>query len=171
VERGVQNTSGEENGEKTFKGRILMIGYGSVGHCTMPMIDRHLDMPLSRVTVLEPDDHSEEIAPYVARGVTYVNKEITRKNYKDVLAKYVGRGDMVLNLSVNVSSQDVDLASRTAPSISTPASSPGRAITTIRSCRPTSARTITCATPPGRWRRNGRRVRRPWSSPWAPIPA
>ena len=90
-----------------FKGRILMIGYGSVGHCTMPMIDRHLDMPLSRVTVVEPDDHSEEIAPYVARGVTYVNKEITKKNYKDVLAKYVGRGDMVLNLSVNVSSQDV----------------------------------------------------------------
>ena len=90
-----------------FKGRILMIGYGSVGHCTMPMLDRHLDMPLSRITVVEPDDHSEEIAPYVARGVTYVNKEITKKNYKDVLAKYVGRGDMVLNLSVNVSSQDV----------------------------------------------------------------
>src|SRR5262245_16010572 len=90
-----------------FNGRILMIGYGSVGHCTMPMIDRHLGMPLSRVTVVEPDDHSEEIAPYVARGVTYVNKELTKKNYKEVLAEYVGRGDMVLNLSVNVSSQDV----------------------------------------------------------------
>ncbi len=54
-----------------FNGRILMIGYGSVGHCTMPLIARHLDMPLSRVAVVEADDHSEEIAPYVAEGATY----------------------------------------------------------------------------------------------------
>jgi homospermidine synthase len=94
--------------EKTkFNGRILMIGYGSVGHCTMPLITRHLDMPLSRVAVVEADDHSEEIAPYVAEGVTYEIKEITRRNFKQVLAKYVGRGDLVLNLSVNVSSHEV----------------------------------------------------------------
>jgi len=90
-----------------FTGRVLMIGYGSVGHCTMPLIARHLDMPLSRVAVVEADDHSEEIAPYVAEGVTYEIKEITRRNFKQVLAKYVGRGDLVLNLSVNVSSHEV----------------------------------------------------------------
>ncbi|MGH6929207.1 MAG: saccharopine dehydrogenase NADP-binding domain-containing protein, partial [Dongiaceae bacterium] len=90
-----------------FGGRILMIGYGSVGHCTMPLIARHFDMPLSRVAVVEADDHSEEIAPYVADGVTYEIKEITRRNFKQVLAKYAGRGDLVLNLSVNVSSHEV----------------------------------------------------------------
>ena len=30
-----------------FDGRILMIGYGSVGRCTMPMIESHFDMPMS----------------------------------------------------------------------------------------------------------------------------
>src|ERR1700741_1088750 len=85
-----------------FNGRILMIGYGSVGHFTMPLIVRHLDMPLSPVAVAEADDHREESAPYVAEGVTYEIKEGTRRNFKQVLAKYAGRGDLVLNLSVNV---------------------------------------------------------------------
>lgn len=90
-----------------FGGRVLMIGFGSVGHCTLPLIARHIDMPLSRVTVVEMDDHSEEIAPFVKQGVTYVIKEITKKNFKNVLAKHAGRGDIVLNLSVSVSSHEV----------------------------------------------------------------
>jgi homospermidine synthase len=90
-----------------FNGRILMIGFGSVGHCTMPLIARHFDMPLARVAVVEMDDHGEEIAPYVAKGVTYEIKEITRRNFKQVLAKYAGPGDLVLNLSVSVSSHEV----------------------------------------------------------------
>ena len=36
-----------------YKGRILMIGYGSVGRCTMPLIERHFDMPMSRITVVD----------------------------------------------------------------------------------------------------------------------
>ena len=28
-----------------FGGRILMLGCGSVGQCTLPLIRRHLDMP------------------------------------------------------------------------------------------------------------------------------
>ena len=35
-----------------FDGRILFIGYGSVTRCTLPLIERHFDMPLSRVTVI-----------------------------------------------------------------------------------------------------------------------
>ena len=34
-----------------YKGRILMIGYGSVGRCTMPLLERHFDMPMSRITI------------------------------------------------------------------------------------------------------------------------
>ena len=36
-----------------FDGRILFIGYGSVTRCTLPLIERHFDMPLSRVTVID----------------------------------------------------------------------------------------------------------------------
>jgi homospermidine synthase len=36
-----------------YDGRILFIGYGSVSRCTMPLVERHFDMPLSRVTVID----------------------------------------------------------------------------------------------------------------------
>jgi len=31
-----------------FNGRIIMIGYGSVGRCTLAMIAENFDMPLSK---------------------------------------------------------------------------------------------------------------------------
>ncbi len=87
-----------------FNGRILMIGFGSVGHCTMPLLVRHFDMPLDRITVVDADDHSAEIAPYRKLGVNYVLKPITPDNMAEVLEAHVGTGGMVLNLSVDVSS-------------------------------------------------------------------
>ena len=124
--------------EKTkFNGRILMIGYGSVGHCTMPLITRHLDMPLSRVAVVEADDHSEEIAPYVAEGVTY---EIKGDHPPEFQA---GAGEVCRPRRSRAESQASTSAAMkcwsgarsTAPSISTPASSRGPATTTIRRFR------------------------------------
>ena len=41
-----------------YSGNILMIGYGSVGRCTMPLIEKHFDFnSLSRVTVVDGHDH------------------------------------------------------------------------------------------------------------------
>ncbi len=90
-----------------FDGRILFIGYGSVTRCTLPLIERHFDMPLSRVTVIDAEDRSVEIAPFVAKGLNYVVEPIFRKNMAAVLSRYAGHGDLILNLSVEVSSIDV----------------------------------------------------------------
>ncbi|HEY8013596.1 MAG TPA: saccharopine dehydrogenase NADP-binding domain-containing protein, partial [Dongiaceae bacterium] len=90
-----------------FDGRILFIGYGSVTRCTLPLIERHFDMPLSHVTVIDAEDRSVEIAPFVAKGLNYVVEPIFRKNMAAVLARYAGHGDLILNLSVEVSSIDV----------------------------------------------------------------
>jgi homospermidine synthase len=90
-----------------YNGRILIIGYGSVARCTMPLIDRHFDMPLSRVAVVDAEDHGADIAPWVAKGVTYVVEPVVPENMAAILSRYVGRGDLILNLSVEVGSMDV----------------------------------------------------------------
>ena len=90
-----------------YDGRILFIGYGSVSRCTMPLVERHFDMPLSRVTVIDAEDRSADIAPFVAKGVNYVVEPIFRENMAAVLSRYAGPGDLILNLSVEVSSLDV----------------------------------------------------------------
>ena len=90
-----------------FNGRILFIGYGSVSRCTLPLIERHFDIPLSRVAIVDAEDRSADVGEYVAKGVSYVVEPIFRKNMAAVLSRYVSRGDLILNLSVEVSSIDV----------------------------------------------------------------
>jgi homospermidine synthase len=87
-----------------FNGRVLMIGFGSVGHCTMPLLLRHFDMPADRITVVDADDHRAAIEPYRKQGVRYVLQPITPDNMAEVLGAHVEAGGLVLNLSVNVSS-------------------------------------------------------------------
>jgi len=87
-----------------FKGRILMLGYGSVGRCTLPLIDRHFDMPLSHMAIVEADDSHKQLSPYIARGLKYESTPIVRENMASVLSKYLRKGDLLINLSVEVSS-------------------------------------------------------------------
>jgi hypothetical protein len=57
--------------------------------------------------VIDAEDRSADIAPFVAKGVTYVVEPIVRENMAAVLSRYAGPGDLILNLSVEVSSLDV----------------------------------------------------------------
>ena len=41
-------------------GPIVMIGFGSIGKGTLPMIERHLDYDKSRVTVIDPKDEGRK---------------------------------------------------------------------------------------------------------------
>jgi homospermidine synthase len=87
-----------------FKGRILMLGYGSVGRCTLPLIDRHFDMPLSHIAIVDADDSHRHLSSYIARGLKYESTPVVRENMAAVLAKYLGKGDLLINLAVEVSS-------------------------------------------------------------------
>ena len=55
-----------------YSGNILMIGYGSVGRCTMPLIEKHFDIPLSRVTVIDGHDHTSDIKRFIDKGMNYI---------------------------------------------------------------------------------------------------
>ena len=40
----------------TIDGPIVMIGFGSIGRGTLPLILRHFDFDRSRMVVIDPDD-------------------------------------------------------------------------------------------------------------------
>jgi homospermidine synthase len=63
-----------------YGGSIVMIGYGSVGRCTMPLIEKHFDMPLSRVTVIDGHDHTDDIKRFIDKGVNYIVHPIIESN-------------------------------------------------------------------------------------------
>src|SRR5581483_4812667 len=85
-------------------GPIVMIGFGSIGKGTLPLIERHFDYDKSRFVVIDPDDSDRALLD--ERGVAFLKLAITRDNYREVLTKYLagGRQGFCVNLSVDTSS-------------------------------------------------------------------
>jgi homospermidine synthase len=85
-----------------FPGRLVMVGFGSIGQGVLPLIFRHLAIKPDQVTIVTKDDAGEKVA--AEYGARFVRQSLTRENFKKVLDPLVGRGDFLLNLSVDVSS-------------------------------------------------------------------
>jgi homospermidine synthase len=86
-------------------GPIVMIGFGSIGKGTLPLIERHFDYDKSRFIVIDPDDSDRRLID--ERGLAFLHLAITRENYREVLTKYltIGGGQgFCVNLSVDTSS-------------------------------------------------------------------
>jgi len=91
-----------------FDGPIVMIGFGSIGKGTLPLIERHLAFDHEKFVVIAPDDADRELLD--VRQIRFLHLAITRDNYRDVLKPLLtggpGRG-MIVNLSVDTSSVDL----------------------------------------------------------------
>jgi homospermidine synthase len=85
-----------------FPGRILMVGFGSIGQGVLPLILRHIGIPRERISIIAADDHGRACADHY--GVKFVCEALTRDNFRRLLDPMLGRGDFLLNLSVDVSS-------------------------------------------------------------------
>ena len=87
----------------SFKGRMVMIGFGSIGQGVLPLILRHIGIKPGQITIIAEDARGG--LPETDRyGITFIEKRLTRANYRKVLAGHLGRGDFLVNLSVEVAS-------------------------------------------------------------------
>ena len=86
----------------SFSGRLVMLGCGSIGQGVLPLILRHIDMPKDRITVVTADARGRDVAAEC--GVRFIEEPATRDNLRDLLVPLLGRGDFLLNLSVDVAS-------------------------------------------------------------------
>lgn len=89
-----------------FDGRLLMIGMGAIGMASLPLIIKHVAMDVGRITVLTGDDRAEQAAQMACEypGLNVSLCYLVEGNYEAELSKYLGDGDMLVNLSVDVSS-------------------------------------------------------------------
>jgi len=85
-----------------FHGRIVLIGFGSIGQGVMPLILRHIGIEPSRILIITADDRGRAEAEQY--GIKFVREALTRENFRRILDVHLGRGDFVLNVSVDVSS-------------------------------------------------------------------
>lgn len=91
----------QESGGKMlkFNKRILVIGYGGVAQCTLPVLFNHLELEYSQVTVLDLDDKSALIKPLTDKGLTYKNVKVTQDNLEKVLSAHLSEGDLLIDLA------------------------------------------------------------------------
>jgi homospermidine synthase len=85
-----------------FPGRILFVGFGSIGQGVLPLILRHIGIAPERITIVTAEDKgSEEAAKF---GIRFIKERLTRETFRRVLNPLLGRGDFLINVSVEVSS-------------------------------------------------------------------
>jgi homospermidine synthase len=88
-----------------FEGPIVMIGFGSIGRGTLPLIERHIAHDRSKFTVIDPVDTDRRLLD--ERNIRFLQVAITRENFDAVLKPLLTAGPgpaFVVNLSVDVSS-------------------------------------------------------------------
>jgi homospermidine synthase len=83
-------------------GKLVFVGFGSVGQGVLPLLLRHLKIARSEVVIITADKRgADEAARY---GVKFIVNPLTRGNYRVVLEAILQPGDFLLNVSVDVSS-------------------------------------------------------------------
>ena len=89
-------------------GPIVMIGFGSIGRGTLPLIERHFTFDKDRFVVVDPSDKDRRLLD--ERGIRFVQTALTHDNYRAVLTPLLTAGGgqgFCVNLSVDTSSRDI----------------------------------------------------------------
>jgi homospermidine synthase len=85
-----------------------MIGFGSIGRGTLPLIERHFKFDKSRMVVIDPSDADRKLVD--ERGIKFMQDAITKDNYRELLTPLLTAGGgqgFCVNLSVDTSSLDL----------------------------------------------------------------
>src|SRR5512134_4126453 len=84
---------------------MLMVGCGSIGQAMLPLLRRHITLPDDGLTVLEASEQGRAFAS--AHQARFVHCHLKPATYQRELKRRLKAGDLLLNLSVDVSSLDL----------------------------------------------------------------
>jgi homospermidine synthase len=91
-----------------ISGPVVMIGFGSIGRGTLPLIERHFKFDKSCMTVIDPRDTDRHLLD--ERGIAFLKEAVTKENYRELLTPLLTKGEgqgFCVNLSVDTSSLEL----------------------------------------------------------------
>ena len=89
-------------------GPIVMIGFGSIGKGTLPLIERHFTYDKARFVVIDPEDKDRKLLD--ERGIRFIHQAVTKENYRHLLPPLLTAGGgqgFCVNVSVDTSSVEI----------------------------------------------------------------
>lgn len=90
-----------------FDNKILVIGYGAVSRCTLPILLKHIKVPLENITIMDFEDKSAELEPWTKKGIRFVQEKVTQENLPALLSKFVSKGDAIIDLAWCIEACDI----------------------------------------------------------------
>ncbi len=85
-----------------FSGKVLMVGYGSVAQCTLPILVKRAKIPCKSITVMDFENQRAKLQPWISTGVRFVRDRVTPENMGTLLGKYLKAGDLLIDLAWNI---------------------------------------------------------------------
>ena len=93
--------------KKKFLHKILIIGYGSVSQCTLPILLDKINVPFKNITIMDFENKTKALKKYTDRGIRYARKKITKENLSKILPQYVDDGGLIIDLAWNIGCDDI----------------------------------------------------------------
>ena len=90
-----------------FKKKVLMLGYGSVAKCTLPILLKHVKIPYRNLTIIDFEHKEKVLKKWTGKGIKFVRKEITKENLENVLSEYLEDGGLLIDLAWNIGCNDL----------------------------------------------------------------
>ena len=75
-----------------FENKVLMLGYGSVAKCTLPILMKHVRIPYQNMTIIDFEDKENALKKWTDKGIKFVQKKITqqrRGNYSVLIVFFI----------------------------------------------------------------------------------
>ena len=86
----------------SFSGRLVMLGFGSIGQALLPVLFEALGLKPAQVKIVKTSPDASGVA--AALGVEVLVQPLDEGNHQAVLEPLLGEGDFLVNLSVDVAS-------------------------------------------------------------------
>jgi len=85
-----------------FPKRVLLVGFGAVARCTLPILVKHLSIDPKQVTIMDFEPNDAALKPWIEQGMTFVKDRVTAENMGSLLGQHLSAGDLLIDLAWNI---------------------------------------------------------------------
>jgi homospermidine synthase len=86
----------------TFPNKVLLVGFGAVARCTLPILVKHLSIDPKNITILDFEPNDAALKPWIEQGMTFVKERVTPENLGSLLGQYLSPGGLLIDLAWNI---------------------------------------------------------------------
>ncbi|MDD1675796.1 MAG: saccharopine dehydrogenase NADP-binding domain-containing protein, partial [Methanomicrobiales archaeon] len=90
-----------------FTNKVLIVGYGAVAKCTLPILLKHVRIPHRNITIIDFENKTTVLKPWTEKGIRFFQRRITPENLGAVLSEYLAAGGLLIDLSWNIDCAEI----------------------------------------------------------------